>query len=144
MKPAIPQVNVTGAGMMTLEQLSAAVMPSVMAKNIFCEQPGTLREIARESAELAKELRHAVELMEAEELREEAARSAPIRELGLSLRALKCCIRLGVSTIQELASKTPEEVYEMRNCGRITLGEIQDKLALRGMSLAGTKIGEGV
>ncbi|MDI3298983.1 MAG: DNA-directed RNA polymerase subunit alpha [Bacillota bacterium] len=58
-----------------------------------------------------------------------------IDELELSIRSYNCLKRAGINTIGELVAKTPEEMMKVRNLGRKSLEEVQEKLAALGLSL---------
>ncbi|MDI3316667.1 MAG: DNA-directed RNA polymerase subunit alpha [Bacillota bacterium] len=58
-----------------------------------------------------------------------------IDELELSIRSYNCLKRAGINTIGELVAKTPEEMMKVRNLGRKSLEEVQEKLAVLGLSL---------
>lgn len=51
-----------------------------------------------------------------------------IEELDLSVRSYNCLKRAGINTVQELCSKTEEEMMKVRNLGRKSLEEVQEKL----------------
>ncbi len=51
-----------------------------------------------------------------------------IDELELSVRSYNCLKRAGINTVQELCSKTPEDMMKVRNLGRKSLEEVLAKL----------------
>lgn len=58
-----------------------------------------------------------------------------IDELELSVRSYNCLKRAGINTVQELCSKTPEEMMKVRNLGRKSLDEVLEKLKELGLKL---------
>lgn len=52
---------------------------------------------------------------------------------GLSPRARKTIMRLGVKRWAGLAACDPDEVLEQRQCGKATLNELRAALLLRGL-----------
>ncbi len=58
-----------------------------------------------------------------------------IDELELSVRSYNCLKRAGINTVQELCSKTPDEMMKVRNLGRKSLEEVLAKLKELGLSL---------
>ncbi len=58
-----------------------------------------------------------------------------IEELDLSVRSYNCLKRAGINTVQELCSKTEEEMMKVRNLGRKSLEEVQEKLERLGLGL---------
>lgn len=51
-----------------------------------------------------------------------------IEELDLSVRSYNCLKRAGINTVQELSSKTEQEMIKVRNLGRKSLEEVRIKL----------------
>ena len=58
-----------------------------------------------------------------------------IDELELSVRSYNCLKRSGINTVQELCSKTPDEMMKVRNLGRKSLDEVLEKLKELGLKL---------
>lgn len=58
-----------------------------------------------------------------------------IEELDLSVRSYNCLKRAGINTIGDLVSKTAEELMKVRNLGRKSLEEVEEKLAALGLAL---------
>jgi DNA-directed RNA polymerase subunit alpha len=61
----------------------------------------------------------------------------PIAELNLSVRARKCMVRLGISTIGELVRRTGDDLLECKNFGVTSLNEVREKLTLQSLKLRG-------
>ncbi|MBE6927649.1 MAG: DNA-directed RNA polymerase subunit alpha [Ruminococcaceae bacterium] len=59
-----------------------------------------------------------------------------IEELDLSVRSFNCLKRANINTVRDLIAKTPEEMMKVRNMGKKSLDEVQNKLAMMGLSLA--------
>jgi DNA-directed RNA polymerase subunit alpha len=68
---------------------------------------------------------------------EQATLMRPISDLNLSVRARKCMVRLGITTIGELLRRTPEELLECKNFGVTSLTEVREKLDPQGLKLRG-------
>ena len=60
-----------------------------------------------------------------------------IEELDLSLRSFNCLKRANINTVEDLISKTEDEMMKVRNLGRKSLEEVINKLAMMGLHLAG-------
>jgi len=58
-----------------------------------------------------------------------------IDELELSVRSYNCLKRAGINTVEELTSKTPDEMMKVRNLGRKSLEEVLAKLKELGLQL---------
>ena len=59
-----------------------------------------------------------------------------IEELDLSVRSFNCLKRANINTVQDLISKTEDEMMKVRNLGRKSLEEVINKLNMMGLSLA--------
>ena len=59
----------------------------------------------------------------------------PIEELDLSVRSYNCLKRAGINTIYELTQKTAEDMMKVRNLGKKSLEEVEDKLSTFNLAL---------
>jgi len=67
-------------------------------------------------------------MVEKEEDKKEKVLEMTIEELDLSVRSYNCLKRAGINTVQELITKTEEDMMKVRNLGRKSLEEVQEKL----------------
>ena len=58
-----------------------------------------------------------------------------VEELDLSVRSFNCLKRANINTVEELTEKTEEDMMKVRNLGKKSLEEVQNKLAELGLSL---------
>ena len=58
-----------------------------------------------------------------------------IEELDLSVRSYNCLKRAGINTVEELTRKSEEDMMKVRNLGRKSLEEVEQKLELLGLGL---------
>lgn len=58
-----------------------------------------------------------------------------IEELDLSVRSYNCLKRAGINTVEELIRRSDEEMMKVRNLGKKSLEEVQNKLKELGLSL---------
>lgn len=58
-----------------------------------------------------------------------------IEELDLSVRSYNCLKRAGINTVEELTRKTEEDMMKVRNLGRKSLEEVEQKMQSLGLSL---------
>mgnify|MGYP000031983178 CR=1 FL=1 len=72
---------------------------------------------------------------------EPAALKLTIEELDLSVRSFNCLKRANINTVRDLISRTPEEMMKVRNMGKKSLDEVQNKLTMMGLSLAAEESG---
>ena len=77
-----------------------------------------------------------VEIMvEKEENKKEKILETTIEELDLSVRSYNCLKRAGINTVEELIMRDQEEMMKVRNLGKKSLEEVQQKLEAMGLSL---------
>lgn len=67
-------------------------------------------------------------LFEREETKKEKVLEMTIEELDLSVRSYNCLKRAGINTVEQLTSKTEDEMMKVRNLGRKSLEEVKLKL----------------
>lgn len=58
-----------------------------------------------------------------------------IEELDLSVRSFNCLKRAGINTVEDLTTKTEEDMMKVRNLGKKSLDEVINKLHSFGLSL---------
>lgn len=74
-------------------------------------------------------------MVEKEEESKDKILEMNIEELDLSVRSYNCLKRAGINTVEELTKKTEEDMMKVRNLGRKSLEEVQQKLEALGLSL---------
>ena len=84
---------------------------------------------------LTDEAKDAEIMVEKEEDKKEKVLEMTIEELDLSVRSYNCLKRAGINSVQELTMKSEEDMMKVRNLGRKSLEEVQEKLAELGLSL---------
>ena len=75
-------------------------------------------------------------MIEKEENKKEKILEMPIEELELSVRSFNCLKRSGISTVEDLANKTENDMMKVRNLGKKSLDEVIAKLHDLGLDLA--------
>ena len=79
---------------------------------------------------------NAMEIMvEKEQDKKEKVLEMTIEELDLSVRSYNCLKRASINTVQELTSKTEDEMMKVRNLGKKSLEEVIHKLHELGFTL---------
>lgn len=130
-------------GIMTLGDLCRCTEQELLSSKNFGET--SLVEIKEMLAskglrlgQLAPE-RHVIDVFEPEVLSpdEQALLGRPVSELNLSVRARKCMIRLGITTVGELIRRTGDDLLECKNFGVTSLNEVREKLKLHALKLRG-------
>lgn len=77
-----------------------------------------------------------VEIMvEKEEDKKEKVLEMTIEELDLSVRSYNCLKRAGINTVQELTERTIDDMMKVRNLGKKSLEEVEQKLEALGLGL---------
>nr|WP_284700614.1 DNA-directed RNA polymerase subunit alpha [Thermoanaerobacterium sp. R66] len=74
-------------------------------------------------------------LVEKSEKKTDKPLDMTIEELDLSVRSYNCLKRAGINTVQDLVQKTEEEMMKVRNLGKKSLVEVEQKLKALGLSL---------
>ncbi len=102
------------------------------------EAIGMAAKVLTEQLTIFAELKDRPSVTEQDEPQEEEKAQydeMTIEELDLSVRAFNCLKRANIKTVGELIEKTPEEMMKVRNLGKKSLEEVDEKLALMGLSL---------
>lgn len=85
--------------------------------------------------DLTDDAQNAEIMVEKEEDQKEKVLEMTIEELDLSVRSYNCLKRAGINTVQELSTKSEEDMMKVRNLGRKSLEEVKNKLAELDLSL---------
>ncbi len=94
-----------------------------------------LSEHLRVFIDLSENAKIAEVMVEKEDDDKEKALEMSIDELELSVRSYNCLKRANINTVEELCSKTPDEMMKVRNLGRKSLEEVLAKLKDLGLKL---------
>lgn len=74
-------------------------------------------------------------LVEKEEDKRDKVLEMTIEELDLSVRSFNCLKRAGINTVEELTQRSEEDMMKVRNLGKKSLEEVQQKLEALGLGL---------
>ncbi|MBP2024934.1 DNA-directed RNA polymerase subunit alpha [Peptoniphilus stercorisuis] len=74
-------------------------------------------------------------MVEKEEDQKEKVLEMTVEELDLSVRSFNCLKRANINTVEELTEKTEEDMMNVRNLGKKSLEEVEQKLAELGLGL---------
>lgn len=85
--------------------------------------------------DLSENARNAEIMIEKEDDEKEKVLEMSIDELELSVRSYNCLKRAGINTVEELCSKTSDDMMKVRNLGRKSLEEVLAKLKELGLQL---------
>lgn len=86
--------------------------------------------------DLSDSAKNAEIMVEKEENKTEKILETTIEELDLSVRSYNCLKRAGINTVQDLATRTENDMMKVRNLGRKSLEEVIQKLYGMGLSLS--------
>lgn len=87
---------------------------------------------------LTEEISDEITMVEKEEEEKDKIYEMTIEELDLSVRSFNCLKRAGINTVEELVQRTEEDMMKVRNLGRKSLEEVQEKLRDLDLSLKKT------
>ena len=85
--------------------------------------------------DLSENAKTAEVMVEKENNEKEKVLEMNIDELELSVRSYNCLKRAGINTVEELCSRTTEDMMKVRNLGRKSLEEVLAKLKELGLQL---------
>ena len=74
-------------------------------------------------------------MIEKEEEEKDKVLDMTIEELDLSVRYYNCLKRAGINTVLELTQKSKDDMMKVRNLGKKSLEEVQEKMGTLGLSL---------
>lgn len=131
-------------GLMTLGDLTSTTEMELLASKNFGETSLVeIREMLTskglELGQFAHQRREEEPVYDPETMSddERALMDRPISDLNLSVRARKCMVRLGLTTIGELLRRTGDDLLECKNFGVTSLNEVREKLTQAGLKLRG-------
>jgi len=85
--------------------------------------------------DLSGEVKNVEIMVEKEEDQKEKVLEMTIEALDLTVRSFNCLKRAGINTVEELVQRSEEDMMKVRNLGRKSLSEVQQKLAALGLGL---------
>ena len=80
-----------------------------------------------------------VNMVQPEDDKKEKVLEMTIEELDLSVRAYNCLKRAGINSVAELVQKNQEDMMKVRNLGKKSLEEVEQKLQALGLGLRATE-----
>ena len=124
--------NVTDYDKLTLEILTNG---TISAKEAISLGAKILNEHLNLFVELSDEAKKESILVEREETIKEKVLEMTIEELDMSVRSFNCLKRAGIDTVEDLISRTEEDMIKVRNLGKKSLEEVIQKLHSLGLEL---------
>ena len=86
--------------------------------------------------DLSENLTNKSTVVEKAETQRDKVLEMTVEELDLSVRSFNCLKRANINTVEDLISRTEEDMMKVRNLGRKSLEEVIHKLDMMGLSLA--------
>lgn len=117
---------------LTLEVLTNG---TISAKEAVSLGAKILNEHLNLFVDLSAEAKNTEIMVEREETIKEKVLEMTIEELDMSVRSFNCLKRAGIDTVEDLTSKTEEDMIKVRNLGKKSLEEVIQKLHSLGLDL---------
>ena len=124
--------NVTDYDKLTLEILTNG---TITAKEAISFGAKILNEHLNLFVDLSDEAKNVEIMVEREETKKEKVLEMTIEDLDMSVRSFNCLKRAGIDTVEDLISRTEEDMIKVRNLGKKSLEEVIQKLHSLGLEL---------
>ncbi len=124
--------NITDYDKLTLEVLTNGTISAEEAISLGAK---ILNEHLNLFVDLSDEAKNAAIMVERPEKEKEKVLEMTIEELDLSVRSFNCLKRAGIDTVEDLVSRTEDEMIKVRNLGKKSLEEVIQKLDSLGLAL---------
>jgi DNA-directed RNA polymerase subunit alpha len=108
---------------------------TISAKEAISLGAKILNEHLNLFVDLSDEAKNAEIMVEREETIKEKVLEMTIEELDMSVRSFNCLKRAGIDTVEDLISRTEDEMIRVRNLGKKSLEEVINKLHSLGLEL---------
>ena len=108
---------------------------TITAKEAISFGAKILNEHLNLFVDLSDEAKNAEIMVERPEKEKEKVLEMTIEELDLSVRSFNCLKRAGIDTVEDLVSRTEDEMIKVRNLGKKSLEEVIQKLDSLGLAL---------
>ena len=123
--------NITDYDKLTLDVLTNGTIDAKEAVSLAAK---ILNEHLNLFVELSDEAKRAEIMVEREETKKEKVLEMTIEELDMSVRSFNSLKRSGINTVEELITKSEEDMMKIRNLGKKSLEEITQKLHSLGLN----------
>ena len=109
---------------------------TVSAKEAVSQAANLLIEHLKSFSNLSDESAITEIMVEKDDKGKEKILEMTIEELDLSVRSFNCLKRAGINTVEDLISKSEEEMMKVRNLGKKSFDEVKEKLQSLGFDLS--------
>ncbi|MBQ7319634.1 MAG: DNA-directed RNA polymerase subunit alpha [Clostridia bacterium] len=124
--------NITDYEKLTLE---VETNGTISAKEAISLGAKILNEHLNLFIDLSEEAKTKDFMVEREETKKEKVLVMTIEELDMSVRSFNCLKRAGIDTVEDLTTRTEEDMIKVRNLGKKSLEEVIQKLHSLGLDL---------
>ena len=124
--------NITDYDKLTL---SVKTNGTIAAKEAISLSAKILNEHLNLFVDMSDEAKNAEIMIDRPEDKKGKVLEMTIEELDLSVRSFNCLKRAGIDTVEDLISKTEDDMIKVRNLGRKSLEEVINKLKSLGLDL---------
>ena len=131
-EPARVGGNITDYDKLTLKVRTNG---TIAAKEAISLGAKILNEHLNLFVDMSDEAKNAEIMVERPEAKRDKVLEMTIEELDLSVRSFNCLKRAGIDTVEDLISKTEDDMIKVRNLGRKSLEEVIQKLHSLGLDL---------
>lgn len=129
----IRQVETRAIRKMRMRKLDIMCAPAIAYRKELSDNEVLRNQVNYLQSELDR-IRGISELPRDEADKKRSIMETSIDELNLSIRSYNCCKRAGINTLGDLSMKTLDDMYHVRNLGRRSMQEIEQKMAEYGLS----------
>lgn len=109
---------------------------TISAKEALSQAANLLNEHLQIFVDLSEEAAITPVMSEKNENGKEKILEMTIEELDLSVRSFNCLKRAGINTVEDLTSKSEDEMMKVRNLGKKSFDEVREKLQSLGFDLS--------
>ncbi len=125
--------NVADYDKLTLELWTNGTIPPAEAVSLAAK---IISEHLSLFIDLSDDTKNVEIMVEKEEGQKEKVLETTIEELDLSVRSYNCLKRAGINTVQDLTTRSENDMMKVRNLGRKSLEEVIAKLDAMGLGLS--------
>ena len=109
---------------------------TISAKEALSQAANLLNEHLQIFVDLSEEAAITPVMTEKNDSSKEKILEMTIEELDLSVRSFNCLKRAGINTVEDLTSKSEDEMMKVRNLGKKSFDEVREKLQSLGFDLS--------
>lgn len=130
-------VDDTNVGSNTREKLTVEVSTNATIKpdEAISLAAKIMNDLLKLFIELSDDAKNTEIMVEPTENKKEKVLEMTIEELDLSVRSYNCLKRAGINTVEDLTNKSEEDMMKVRNLGKKSLDEVENKLSGLGLYL---------